>query len=192
MISVFFHTPSEMIVGDSKILTTKLTPILSLWKSLIKVDPLKYFHNNIEWEFDIQLIRWLKQGSQLLTSQEHEQVENVEQKPLSAFIKVESALAMRLVNTIHQSLSQINRSLKSNTPLQLSLMEAAVDIANLKVWNLLRMESFAISLFSFPIWNARLYFRYKRLKINPRIFLRGRICRQKTGLLVILLIIWFF
>ena len=79
---------------------------------------------------------WWKQGTHLLAAKEHEQhLEKDKQKPLTAFVIAESALAVRLVNIIHQTLSQINRSLKSNTPLQVSLMETALDIANLKVWH---------------------------------------------------------
>ena len=75
----------------------------------------------------------LVQKTQLLTVKERDLEMKINQKPLTAFVMAETALASRLIKTIHQSLSIINRSLKSNSSMQLSLMEAVVDIANLKV-----------------------------------------------------------
>ena len=105
---------------------------------------------------------WLEQASQLLKAKEHEQQpEKVKQKPLTAFVAAESVLAVRLVNIIHQSLSQINRSLKSNTPLQLSLMETAFDIANLKVWRRIH------GLWHRPHLNVDIQHRYSSFCFYP-------------------------
>lgn len=53
--------------------------------------------------------------------------------PLVAFVVAESALAIRLVQIVHQSLAAMNRSLKSGLVLSVSLMESAVEIASMKV-----------------------------------------------------------
>ena len=76
------------------------------------------------------------QGSSLLTNKD-DQGSSVaaDEKitPLNAFIVAESSLAIRLVRIIHQSLLTINRSLKANAPLGLSLTETALEIATMKV-----------------------------------------------------------
>lgn len=53
--------------------------------------------------------------------------------PLAAFILAENNFALRLVQTVHESLLAINRSLKANSTLSVSLMEIALQIANMKV-----------------------------------------------------------
>ncbi len=53
--------------------------------------------------------------------------------PLTAFVMAETALAVQLVQIIHNDLLIINRSLKSNSPLPVHLMQSAADIAILKV-----------------------------------------------------------
>lgn len=53
--------------------------------------------------------------------------------PLTAFVIAETALAVRLVQMIHSDLLITNRSLKSNSPLPVALMQSAADIAMLKV-----------------------------------------------------------
>ena len=57
--------------------------------------------------------------------------------PLTAFVMAETNLAVEIVQKIHNDLLIVNRSLKSNSPLPVHLMQSAADIANLKVQLLL-------------------------------------------------------
>jgi hypothetical protein len=58
---------------------------------------------------------------------------SVPSNPLAAFIAAESSLALRLIQTVHQSLAAMNRFLKSGMPLPFSLMESASEITLMKV-----------------------------------------------------------
>jgi hypothetical protein len=58
---------------------------------------------------------------------------DVPSSPLAAFVAAENTLALRLIQTVHQSLAAMNRFLKSGMPLPFSLMESAVEITLMKV-----------------------------------------------------------
>lgn len=75
------------------------------------------------------------QGTSLLNNKDNltSSLLNAQSSPLAAFVVAESALAVRLIHTVHQSLSAMNKSLKSGMTLSVTLLESAVDIASMKV-----------------------------------------------------------
>lgn len=127
----FYQTSIQSGVGDAKVLMNKLSPVFSVWKALLQVVLINLFIPlNVKFNFLLNF-----KGTSLLNNKDNlaSSLLNANSSPLAAFVIAESALAIRLVNTVHQSLAAMNRSLKSGLALSVSLMESAVEIASMKV-----------------------------------------------------------